>query len=395
MYTSMVCARRSLNRRMIMQKYTNAPRGENMVFRALYLMAIVFVVDGHTTLADMFTLDGLFRYYSFHLMLFAFGAGYFFRLRGSLAEDILSRAKRMLLPLYGWNLVYGAGAAALRRFGGFELGAPVNAYTLLLAPICDGEHFVWNLGSWFIFPLFMAQVLYCLIRRAAKWWKDNEWITFLAALIPGVIAVMLCGRGENPAAPVYILRPLILLPGYAGGMLYKTTLEKRDTLPTVPYLLIVVILRALLCVRYENLAYLLSNCTYFVCGPFGVYAGAALAIAFFLRMARLIAPYMEKSRLALYISRSTFAVMMHHYMGFFAVNCVFLCLNALGIWAQDFSVKSFRTMENYNYAPGGHTEFNVLYLLAGLLVPLAVAFVMDKAKALAAKAAGRIRKSQA
>ena len=368
-----------------MSKNNAAPRGENMVFRALYLMAIVFVVDGHTALGDMFTLDGLFKYYSFHLMLFAFGAGYFFRLRGSLADDIISRAKRLLLPLYGWNLVYGLGAAFLRYFGDFSLGEPISAYTLLIAPIVDGEQFVWNLGSWFIFPFFCLQVLYVLIRRAAKIWKDNEWITFLIALIPGVIAVTLCGTGENPSAPVFILRPLVLLPAYAGGVLYRNALEKHDTLPTVPYLMIVVILRAILCARYENLAYLVSKCTYFVCGPFGVYAGAALAIAFFLRLARLAAPYMEKSRLLLLISRNTFAVMMHHYMGFFALNCVFLFMNILGIGAKDFSVGTFRRVNNYNYAPGGHAEFNVLYLIAGLLFPLVVVFVMDKIKGLAKK----------
>ena len=52
-------------------------------------------------------------------------------------------------------MLYGVGAALLRRFGGFEIGAPLNAYTLLLAPIVDGEHFAWNLGSWFIFPLYL------------------------------------------------------------------------------------------------------------------------------------------------------------------------------------------------------------------------------------------------
>lgn len=366
-----------------MHKTDSSPRGENMVFRALYLMAIVFVVDGHTTLGDMFTLDGLFKYYSFHLMLFAFGAGYFFRMRGSLASDILSRAKRLLLPLYGWNLVYGIGAAVLRRLGGFEIGAPLSAYTLLLAPIVDGEHFVWNLGSWFIFPLFCVQVIYSCIRRAAKIWKDNEIITFIVSLIPGVIAVSLCSAGgDEPMLPLFVMRPLILLPAYAGGMLYKNALEARDNMPTVPYLAIVVILRALLCVRVENLAYLLSNCTYFVCGPFGVYAGAALSIAFFLRIARLLAPHVAKSRLALSISRNTFAIMMHHYMGFFALNCVFLVMNMLGIWAEDFSVRSFRTQAHYNYAPGGHAEFNVLYLIAGLLFPLAVAFVTDRLKVL-------------
>ena len=365
---------------------------ENIVMRALYLMAIVFVVDGHTTLGDMFDMSSLFRYYSFHLMLFAFGAGYFFRIRGSVAQDILARAKHLLVPLYVWNLVYGLGAAFLRRFGGFEIGAPVSAYTLLLAPLADGEHFVWNLGSWFIFPLFLAQVLYMLLRRAARLWKDREEITFSLCLLLGCAAVEICRAGRQELLPLFLLRTLILLPGYAGGALYRRRLEKHDNLPTVPYLLVIVILRALLCVRYENLAYLLSSCTYFDCGAFGVYFGGALAIAFYLRIARLIAPYVARSRLALSISRHTFDIMMHHFMAFFAVNAVFLVFNMLEIGAADFSVRSFRTAYDYNYAPGGRTEWNVLYLIAGLILPLAVAFVSEKIRDAFLCALRRIRK---
>lgn len=352
-----------------------------MVMRALYLMAIVFVVDGHTTLGDLFSMDGLFRYYSFHLMLFAFGAGYFFRFHGGVLRDVAARAGRLLVPLYVWNIVYGVGAALLRCFGGFEIGAPLNAYTLLLAPLADGEHFVWNLGAWFIFPLFLAQVIYSLLRRASRAFAgDNEVLTFLACLLLGSAAVELCHAGRQDVLPLFLNRALILLPGYAGGQLYRRCLEKRDTLPTVPYLMGLVILRALLCVRYENLAYLLSSCTYFTCGAFGVYAGGALAVAFFLRLSRLLAPFVAKSRLALYASRHTFDIMMHHFMGFFALNSVFLILNALGLGAADFSVKSFRTQYNYNYAPGGRAEWDVLYLLAGIFFSLAVAWATDRVK---------------
>ena len=355
-------------------------REENLVFRALYLIAIIFIVDGHTTLSDMFTMGGLFKYYSFHLMIFAFGAGYFFRLHGNILQDVLSRAKRLLVPLYIWNVIYGVGAAFLRYFGGFEIGEQLSAYTLLLAPIVNGEHFVWNLGSWFIFPLFLSQVIYSLLRRAAKLWKDKEIITFILCLIPGCAAVQLCYGGMQDMLPLFLLRTLILLPGYAGGQLYKRCLEHRDTMKTVPYLLIIVLLRALLCVRYDNLAYLLSNCSYFVCDAFGVYFGGALAIAFYLRIARLLAPMMTKSRLALYASRHTFDIMMHHFMGFFALNGMFLAMNALGIGAEDFSVKSMRTMADYNYAPHGRSEWNILYLTAGMLLPLAVAWVTDQIK---------------
>lgn len=364
-----------------MKREAASPAQENYTFRALYLMAIVFVVDGHTSLGDLFTMDGLFRYYSFHLMLFAFGSGYFFKAHGSFPADIARRAKKLLVPLYVWNAVYGVGALMLRRVGGFDLGAELSPYTLLIAPLVDGEHFVWNLGAWFIFPLFMVQAMYAAVRRIAALWGDREWVTFIVCLIPGAIAVELCHAGRQDALPLMLMRPLILLPGYAGGALYRRCLEKHDNLPTAPYLLALLILRALLCVRYENLAYLLSSCTYFTCGAFGVYAGGAIAIAFYLRLARLIAPHMKKSRLALYASRHTFDIMMHHYMGFFALNCVFLVMNILGVGAADFSVGSFRRVNSYAYAPGGRGEWDVLYLLAGVLFPLMIAKAVEWMKA--------------
>ena len=251
-------------------------------------------------------------------------------------------------------------------------------YTLLIAPLTDGHQFIWNLGSWFVFPLFLCQAIYTLVRRAARLWGDREGVTFLLCLIPGVLCVTLCNRGQQSAVPLFLLRTLILLPGYAGGVLYRRCLEKHDTLPTVPYLTALVIVRALLCARYENLAYLLSTCDYFGCDAFGVYAGGAIAIAFYLRIARLLAPHVAKSRLALAISRNTFAIMMHHYMGFFALNSVFVALHVLGVFARDFSMRSWRTMSDYMYAPGGRPEWDILYLMAGLLFPLLVQGAQNK-----------------
>ena len=347
-------------------------RPENMTMRALYLIAIVFVVDGHTCFEDMFDMRGLFSYYSFHLMLFAFASGYLLRDSDTAQPlHLLARkARRLLVPLYAWNLVYGLGAALLRRIGGFALGEPLSAYTLLLAPLTDGEHFVWNLGSWFVFPLFLAQALYLLARRLSRLWGEREPLTFLLCLIPGAIAVELCAAGHN--SPLFLMRSLILLPGIAGGVLYRRCLEKHDNLPTVPYLLALVVARVLLFMRYDHLAYLLSKCTYFDSGAVGVYLGGAIAVAFWLRIARLLAPHLRKSRLALALSRHTFDVMMHHYIGLSLVNLVFLAVHMLGLGAKKFSIARLRTEYGYLYAPPGRQEWNALYLLAGLLVPLLI-----------------------
>ena len=88
-------------------------KSENHTMRVFYLLAIVFVVDGHTTNGHLFEMNGLFRYYSFHLMMFAFGSGYFFKLYGGACSDLAHRAKKLLVPLYLWNAVYGVGAALL------------------------------------------------------------------------------------------------------------------------------------------------------------------------------------------------------------------------------------------------------------------------------------------
>ena len=348
-------------------------RTENFTFRALYLIAILFVVDGHIPLGEMLNWGGLFRYYSFHLMLFAFGSGYFFSRRGGVRAQIRKGAVRLLVPLYLYNVLYGVLAWALRRFAGATLGAPLSVYTLVLAPLTDGQHFVYNLGAWFLFPLFLVRAVYAVLDRLLARVRWREAVALVLCLIPGALAVCLCRAGRQGSVPLFALRTAILLPGYALGVLYRARLERWDTLPTVPYLTGIVVLRALLCTRYENLAYLLSDCSYFGCDAFGVYAGGLLAIAFYLRLARLIAPHVQRSRLALFVSRYTFDVMMHHYMGFYALNCVFLAIHMLGLGAADFSVNALRTVSGYVYTPGGRSEWAVLYLIAGVLFSCGVA----------------------
>ena len=44
----------------------------------------------------------------------------------------------------------------------------------------------------------------------------------------------------------------------------------------------------------------------------------------------------------------------------------------LGLGAADFSVGALRTQSGYLYAPAGRQEWNVLYLIAGLIVPLLI-----------------------
>ena len=353
-------------------------REENRVFRALYLMAIFFVVDGHIPLeGELFNFGGLFRYYSFHMLLFAFGSGYFYDSTRGYREALLRDIRQLLVPLYLWNLFYGILMTALRRFLGLQYGAPLSAYSLLLAPITDGEQFVLNGAAWFIGAMFLAKLVY---RTLSLPFGSKSMVPFLFSLLLGSLCVYGISHRQIPAPLYFLTRALVLLPGYAAGHLYRERLEKFDRLPTLPWLTGIVLLRILFTTLVPENAYLLSNGTYFLCGPIGVYLGGALAIAFYLRIARLIAPLIGKSRILLFCSRNTFSVMMHHRLGFLCLNIIFLLLNWFHLGAANFHLYEFRAAE-YTYAPAGHPEWAVLYLLAGIALSLAIAGLMQRAKA--------------
>ena len=351
-----------------------AEKEENRTFRALYLLAIFFVVDGHIPLeGELMNFGGLFRYYSFHMLLFAFGSGYFFDPERSFGKAVSKDFRHLLLPLYLYNLLYGLLAAFLRRFLGMTLGEPLSLYTLFAAPLLDGQHFVYNVGAWFIGALFLLKLIYRCLYSLLRRFPASDLLLLLLSLAAGSAAVLLSRNGEVSGMLVPVYRALILLPGYALGAVYRQRLEQMDRCPSVPYLTGLVLLRLIFTTAVPENAYLISDLSYFPCGPAGIYLGSFLAIAFYLRVARIASPLLARSRTLLFASRNTFEIMMHHGLGILLVNGVFLVLNRFHLGAAEFSVHQFRTVQGYVYAPHGAPEWAVLYVLAGMAAGMAAA----------------------
>ena len=99
----------------------------NVAFGILSALAILMIVAGHQGY-DILTVGGLFPYYSFHVPLFMFISGYFYRdeEEGQPLSYLKKKAKRLLLPYFIWNVVYGILAAVMRNFGGFAMGEAVS-----------------------------------------------------------------------------------------------------------------------------------------------------------------------------------------------------------------------------------------------------------------------------
>ncbi len=298
---------------------------ENRQFRILSALGIIFVVAGHLGYG-LFDVGGLFPCYSFHVFIFLFVSGYFYR--EDAESDILGYIRRkcftLLLPYFVWNLFYGILARILHG-AGFSMGEELSFKTLFLSPFTDGHQFLYHFPAWFVPALFLVEVINVLMRRVLGMLHlKNEWLILSLCLAAGIATIRLAIGGHVWGLYKMPGRLLLMLPGLQMGRIYRQKLEIRDTLPDGIYFLIVMGAQVLICVSNAGLAFGVVWVTSFANGPVTPYLTVITGIAFWLRVARIISVHPFLSQKLAAIGRGTYSVMMHHAAVFMLVKGVFL-----------------------------------------------------------------------
>lgn len=365
----------------------------NVAFGILSALAMLMIVTGHQGY-DILTVGGLFPYYSFHVPLFMFISGYFYRdeEEGQPLSYLKKKAKRLLLPYLIWNVVYGLLAAALRAFGGFAMGEAISLKTLFVMPFLNGYQFILNYAAWFVPVLFIVEVMnLCMRLLLRRLHVNSECLILASALAVGMLVVQFAIEGRVWGLYKTPGRILFLYPCFQMGQFYKKKLEQRDTLSNVPYFAIVLGVQVLLHLCCNGLAYSSVWVTGFANGPVIPYVTAVSGIAFWLRVSKILAPLRESRRsdasaaqadakrqsasesaggFLLYLGRNTYAVMMHHVMAFMLVKMILAGTAAHTGYLADFDFVRFYTDIDYYYLVKGSEAFQMVYLAAGVGLPL-------------------------
>lgn len=376
----------------------------NITFGILSALAIVMIVAGHLGY-DIMTVGGLFPYYSFHVPLFLFISGYFYREE---EEEhpyryVKKKAKRLLLPYFIWNLVYGLIAWGLRAFGGYAMGDALSLKSLFLDPFLHGYQFIYNYAAWFVPVLFLIEMMNLCMRLILRRLRLNsEWLILACTLAVGMAVVQLAIDGHVWGLYKTPGRLLFLYPCFQMGQFYKKKLEERDTLGNFPYFAIVIAAQVVLALSCNGLAYSSVWCTGFANGPVVPYVTVVSGTAFWLRVARILSPLCgiaavqpeEQSRsnieaaqhpvggFLLYLSRNTYAVMMHHVMAFMLVKMVLAGIAAHTGYLADFDFTRVYADIDYYYLVKGSEAFQMVYLAAGVLLPLGLQRIIDRLRRL-------------
>ena len=352
----------------------------NETFVILSAIGILLILLGHLDFS-LLSIGGLFPYYSFHVMLFLFISGYFYKTEDE--NHIFAYIKRkflhLMVPYFIWNIVYGFLAAGLHR-AGMQIGEDISLYTLFIAPFLSGHQFMYQAASWFVPALFLVELCNIFGRKILSMLKiRNEYVITVLYLIIGITAVYLAKRGS--VYDYYKLpgRIMLMAPSFQFGRLYKEKLESRDTLPNYIYFPVLLLIQFIIVLTsYGLISFSAVWVTGFSHSVFLPYLTTVTGIAFWLRIAREMTPLLKKSRFIMYLGTHTFSVMMHHLFGFFLINCVFAALSFVSVRFADFDFSLFTTDIYYVFLPDGMNEIKWLYLAAGLALPLAISFIGEK-----------------
>ena len=367
-------------------------------FKLLYALGMIFIVAGHCDNGGVSIMYDWFPVYAFHLGLFAFCSGYFYKDRNEehplkyIARKFLS----LILPVYLWNFFYALVTNIMGRFG-FAMGGKgeITLYKLFVAPITSGHQYSFNVGGWFVIPLFMIMVFTVLVRKPFPKVKGlkKELPMFAIYCSAGVLGVTLAINGYNTGWWLVLTRMLFFMPFYAFGTLYKRVLERYDRLPSPVYFAVVLVLQFALIVYIGRLPrYTPSWCDNFIDGPVIPFIAGFLGIAFWLRVSRLLEPALGRSKWVNLIADNTYSIMIHQIFSFMLVKFVFAAIAALTPFFGDFDWDGFKTGTYYLYLPFGKPQSRIIYLAAGIIIPVLAG---QGIKAIKKRLRGRIAKSRA
>lgn len=368
-----------------------------MAFCILSALAIIMVVAGHIGY-NIMAVGDLFPYYSFHVPLFMFISGYFYK--DSEEQHpfayVKKKVRRLLMPYLAWNLVYGIIAWAMRA-GGFSMGEPLGFKTLFIDPFLHGYQFIYNYAAWFVPVLFIVQVMNVFVRLAVRrilgripgimgkdWDGVAEWLMLAGSLAVGMAVVWFAIGGHVWGNYKALGRILFLFPCFQMGQFYYKKLEKHDTLGNLPYFAVVLGIQTVLSVCCNGLAFSSVWCTGFANGPVIPYVTIVSGIAFWLRIAKVLEPVLGESRSVRYLGQNTYAVMMHHVMAFMLVKTVIAVIAAQTGQCADFDFGAYYTNIDYYYLVRGAEHFKMVYLAAGVTLPLVLQCCVGRVRSRAA-----------
>lgn len=347
---------------------------EDQRMRYLSALAIIFVVLGHIrgSHEGIFTVSGLFLFYSFHVPLFLFVSGYFYQEKAEkqIGIYILKKAKTLLIPFFSLYLVFLL-LQTLLQTKGFALGNTFSFYNWLIWPWIRTQAPAFSIAGWYLIAFFLSSVMHVCIHKISRLLIKKAFIRELLLLVfylgLGMIAVWIKNRFSADETAVVYLRSVVMLFFIQLGFFYRCYLEQWDKISNVLYLSVILCLRFVTSLVFYYLGipdwYGLYSLADITAAGLPFYFSAILGIAFWLRIASILANSFTPIRPLLVIGRETKYIMLLHIFGFFLLNTLLFAVKDI-ILLDEFDSAQF--FSDFYYSATEKTPMILVYLAVGI-----------------------------
>lgn len=349
----------------------------NKQMDVLLCIGMILVVLGHvgynswkTTLFNWFVI------YSFHMPLFFFVSGYFYKpeRENKYGYNILRMIKKFVITYYVWNFVYGIIAFILKSANLVRFNLDFGFMNFLITPWTTGDQYQLNSPAWFLLTLFLIQVIYMSLHKFFNFIKiKNEYILLIPFMIMGVAGGGMMIYGYAKGLGLVLAKMLFGIAFYHLGHLYKTNLEKIDKLNNIAYFSIIFIIQYLLMVRTDGFPYISmwnGSITTMGRNVFLPILVSITGIAFFLRISRILTPSFGDSKIVKKISMSTKSIMIHQYAVIVFFNVALTLINRYIVKLPYFDSEWVSVLYKYP-GPNDHGEmFCLIYIVICIAVPI-------------------------
>lgn len=347
----------------------------NKMFMLLSVVGILLVVFGHMPNSPNLMLNNLFPIYSYHMALFIFISGYFFK-NQKYIQFIWKKIKKLIIPYFLYRIFYGIIINILLHFSIINYGEKLSVYNIFVAPFTThGNQYFFNVASWFVITLFFIQIIYMAIFKIMKKCKcNNDYLLLFVFILMGCFSEKLDKIGINYT----IIRVMFLLPFYQLGKIYKEKIEKYDVTNNIIYFIVILCIQTILLQTGDltyNLNLLRLDRNYII-----FFIASITGIAFWLRISKILSKCnIADNKILNYIGNNTFTIMMNHVFSFFLLNVCAIIVHKIN--NNIFSNIDYETFkESVWFVVGSHNNvgINTIYIIFAITFPLILKYVYLK-----------------
>lgn len=329
-----------------MEIATSSRNKELTIFKALGIILVVSCHIGKSVFSlinlPIITGGELFPEYSYHMPLFVFTSGYFYkRIYESNIPKLVKKRFKTIKKYTNCNFFYFLLCFVLINLGLYKKHIRFTLKSLFVEPFLGGFQFYFNGPAWFVPFLFLLQISYVSIRKMVglKFASFNdkfettikqECILLAALIITGFAAVgasELCPVANGEVTPLQsFIRILFGLQFFQLGFIYRQFIEKNIKLSLKSFLFVIIFKLAIFeLFGYYTFSLRIIEFNGHIVLPI---ISSVLGIAYCLHLAKFLMKITNEASSKLgevicTIGDNTWSIMMHHLLVKWSLGKIF------------------------------------------------------------------------